>query len=197
MDHGAVRCGPAAVNNSYISRPEAIHIGGRRRTALQRFRGHVGEAAHRAGREAQPPVRERGQAEIDDAHDAAPVHKDIVRRQIAVDRPLPVNQGQRVTDFLDEAQARRHAQATGGAHVRQQRPALDVLHGQIRAVLVFGQQAHIVNLHEMPAAVVVAAGQQRARMSASPNRPGAVSSVSPVWCETLTATGRMNCRQKN
>ena len=83
-----------------------------------------------------------------------------------------------------------------------QRQAIDVFHDEVGAVVVLGQQAHVEDLHEVPAAAAASPrgsslASSRASTRASPKRCGAVSSVRPVCRDTLTATGRMNSRQKN
>ncbi len=75
-------------------------------------------------------------------------------------RPLAMDQGHAAANLLDEAQTDGHADAAGRPHVRHQRQAIDVLHDQVRPVVVLGQQAHVVDLHQMAAAGVVQAGRR-------------------------------------
>src|SRR5262249_45131461 len=67
---------------------------------------------------------------------------------------------QGAANLLEETQAGGDAETASRLEVSQQRVAFDVFHDEEAAALVFGQQAHVVDRHEVLLALTEAAGQQ-------------------------------------
>ncbi|MFN7915380.1 MAG: hypothetical protein U0Q55_08565 [Vicinamibacterales bacterium] len=97
---------------------------------------HVIRRAHHHAELGQPLLADAGDPEVQDLHRTVRVHHDVQRLDVAVDDPGLVRVGEAAADLFDDAQLPPDGERRVLLDGLGQRLARDVLHDDVRPVLV-------------------------------------------------------------